>query len=347
MGPLVDDIDYTYFNGELVGQTDSYGTMRNYTIPARLVKAGKAVLTVRIVDTGGEGGLYSPADQLYLECRGERMPLQGDWRYKATTPLAKLAAVPVNDTSSPNQVCVLYNAMINPLVGFAIRGAIWYQGCNNEHKGYQYRELLPLMIRDWRTKWGYDFPFYIVQLANYKQLQTEPGDDEWAEVREAQAMAARHVDNSGLACLIDIGEAGDIHPRNKQEVGRRLALIARAKTYGERQLEYSGPQYRDYRIEDQQIRIFFDHADGLRPAEGSVVKGFAIAGSDHRWHWADARIDGQSVVVSSPEVCNPVAVRYAWHVNPVCNLQNGAGLPAVPFRTDDWPGLSINNHRPI
>ena len=344
LGPLVDDLDLTYFNGELVGETDHYGEQRTYTVPARLVKAGRAVIAMHIIDTGGGGGLYSAADQLYLECRGERIALGGDWRYQATVPLSKVLPVPVNDTSTPNQVSVLYNAMIHPLVGFAIRGSIWYQGCNNEHKGYQYRELLPLMIRDWRAQWGYDFPFYIVQLANYKQLQTEPGDDEWAEVREAQAMAAQHVEKSGMACLIDIGDANDIHPRNKQEVGRRLALIARANTYGEHGLEFSGPVYHRYQIEGDKIRIFFHHAGGLRTADGGPLKGFAIAGSDHRWHWAEARIDGHSVVVTCQYVKAPVAVRYAWHVNPLCNLQNADGLPAVPFRTDDWPGLSINNH---
>ena len=157
-------------------------------------------------------------------------------------------------------------------------------------------------------------------------------------------MAARHVEHSGLACLIDIGEAGDIHPKNKQEVGRRLALIARAKNYGEQGLEYSGPLYEGYQIEGQAIRIAFSHARGLRTADGGPLRGFAIAGSDHRWHWAQARIDGQSVVVTCPDVKAPVAVRYAWHVNPICNLQNADGLPCVPFRTDDWPGLSIGNH---
>lgn len=344
LGPLVDDLDLTYFNGELVGETDHYGEQRTYTVPSRLVKSGRAVIAMHIIDTGGGGGLYSAADQLYLECRGERIALGGDWHYQATVPLSKVLPVPVNDASTPNQVSVLFNAMIHPLVGFAIRGSIWYQGCNNEHKGYQYRELLPLMIRDWRAWWGYDFPFYIVQLANYKQLQTEPGDDEWAEVREAQAMAAQHVEKSGLACLIDIGDANDIHPRNKQEVGRRLALIARANTYGERGLEFSGPVFDRYQMEGDKIRIFFRHANGLHTADGGPLKGFAIAGSDHRWHWAEARIDGQSVVVACQDVKAPVAVRYAWHVNPLCNLQNADGLPAVPFRTDDWPGLSINNH---
>ncbi len=353
----VDDIDYTYFNGEMVGKIFEFGRDRNYIIPARLVKKGRNVIAVRVVDNVGGGGIYSDASKLAIgtfkkPAKGKSTPtmvktisLANEWRYKVTTPYSKMPPIPNQRPNEPNQVTVLYNAMIHPMVGFAIRGAIWYQGCNNEHKGYQYRELLPLLIRDWRNKWGYDFPFYIVQLANFRQLQTEPGDDEWAEVREAQAMASQHVENSGMACLIDIGDARDIHPRNKQEVGRRLALVARAKTYGEQQLEYSGPVYRDYRIEGEKIRIYFDHAEGLHPSEGSEVKGFAIAGSDHKWHWAEARIDGNSVVVTSPDVKHPVAVRYAWHVNPICNLQNGAGLPAVPFRTDDWPGLSINNHR--
>ena len=342
----IDDIDFSFWNGEEVGQSLNFGLTRLYTVPGSLVKAGRNVLAVSVIDTGGGGGIYSDAAELYVaNPAGERLTLTGPWYYKASKPLNELTSLPVSDDSSPNRVSVLYNAMINPLVGFAIRGAIWYQGCNNEHKGYQYRELLPLMIRDWRTQWGYDFPFYIVQLANYKQLQTEPGDDEWAEVREAQAMAAQHVEKSGLACLIDIGEAGDIHPKNKQEVGRRLGLIARANTYGEQGLEFSGPVYHRYQIEGDKIRIFFHHADGLRTADGGALKGFAIAGSDHRWHWADARIDGRTVVVTCPDVKSPVAVRYAWHVNPICNLQNAALLPAVPFRTDDWPGLSINNHR--
>ncbi len=354
----VDDIDYTYFNGELVGRSFEFGQQRFYVVPARLVRKGRNVLAVRVIDNIGGGGIYSDASKLVIgtfrkvgKGKAEKkvfvrsLSLATDWRYKKTIAMSTMPPVPSFRPNQPNQVTVLYNAMIHPLVGFAIRGAIWYQGCNNEHKGYQYRELLPLLIRDWRGKWGYDFPFYIVQLANNKKLQEEPGDDEWAEVREAQAMAAQHVENSGLACLIDIGEAGDIHPRNKQEVGHRLALVARAKTYGETSLEYSGPVYKDYLIEGDRIRILFDHADGLHPAEGTVVKGFAIAGSDHKWHWADARIDGKSIVVSSPEVRHPVAVRYAWHINPICNLQNAAGLPAVPFRTDDWPGISINNHQ--
>ena len=352
----VDDIDYTYFNGEQVGRTFEFGQQRRYTVPARLVKRGRNVLAVRVVDNIGGGGIYSDASKLFLASYKKKggkeqvlksLSLATEWRYKQTIDIHKLPPIPSLRPNQPNQATVLYNAMINPFVGFAIRGAIWYQGCNNEHKGYQYRELLPLMIRDWRAKWGYDFPFYIAQLANNRAQQTTPGDDEWAEVREAQAMAAQRVENAGMACLIDIGDANDIHPKNKQEAGHRLALVARAKTYGETQLEYAGPTYSGYRIEGQQIRIFFDHARGLRPADDTVVKGFSIAGSDHKWHWADAHIDGETVVVSCPDVRYPVAVRYAWHINPVCNLQNAAGLPAVPFRTDDWPGISFGNHQAL
>lgn len=341
----VDDIDYTFFNGESVGEMFDYGLDRKYTIPGRLVKAGRNVIAIRVIDIIGGGGIYHDAASLYLEPvkgkKNQRISLAAQWRYKLGPELKNMPSFPNLRLNQPNQVNVLYNAMINPIVQFPIRGAIWYQGCNNEQKGYQYRELLPLMIRDWREKWGNDFPFYIVQLANFRQQQTQPGDDLWAEVREAQAMTAQHVENSGLACTIDIGDAFDIHPRNKQEVGRRLALQARAKTYGEK-IEYSGPVFKNYQIEGGQIRVFFDHAEGLTARNGEQPKGFAIAGSDRKFYWATARIEGNSIVVSCPEVKFPVAVRYAWHENPICNIQNKQGLPAVPFRTDDWAGKSFN-----
>ena len=198
------------------------------------------------------------------------------------------------------------------------------------------------MITDWRTRWGSDFPFYIAQLANFRTLQTEPCESAWAEVREAQTRTL-HLAGTGMACLIDIGDANDIHPKNKQEVGRRLALAARAQTYGE-DIEYSGPMMSGYQLMDGAIRIDFTHAEsGLCTPDGSDLRGFAIAGVDHRFHWAEARVDGRSVVVSSPEVPFPVAVRYAWADNPVCNLYNGEGLPANPFRTDDWPGVTFGN----
>lgn len=361
----IDDIDYTFFEGQAIGATYELGPQRLYTVPKNLVRDGKAILTVRVVDMGGLGGIFSDAKQLYIECPRSadktltRISLAGTWRMSHTTELSDMAIIPVNDAESPNKPTLLFNAMISPVVPYGLRGAIWYQGCANERRGYQYRELLPTLISDWRTQWSKaasdfginstanKFPFYIVQLANYQTLQTDPcAKDQWAEVREAQSMAAQHVAASGLACTIDIGEAGDIHPKNKQEVGRRLALLARANDYGQN-VETSGPQYRSYTIEGQNVRIKFDHAQsGLQTSDGGDIKGFIIAGPDRQFHWATAKVDGTDIIVSSPEVACPLAVRYAWAQNPICNLQNKDRLPAVPFRTDDWPGASfgvVNN----
>jgi sialate O-acetylesterase len=238
-------------------------------------------------------------------------------------------------TENPNRVTVLYNAMIHPLIPFAFQGAIWYQGESNASRAAQYKELFPLMIRDWRKAWGRDFPFYFVQLAAFKDQEPEPGSSDWAELREAQLQTLR-LENTGMAVAIDIGEAKDIHPKNKQDVGLRLALNARALAYKEK-IAYAGPIYKSYTIRGDKIQIHFGHvSNGLKTGDGSEVKGFAIAGSDHVFHWANVVIEGNKVTVSSPEVKFPVAVRYAWADNPVCNLYDGAGLPASPFRTDEW-----------
>jgi sialate O-acetylesterase len=232
-------------------------------------------------------------------------------------------------------VTVLYNGMIAPLVPFAIKGAIWYQGESNAGRPEQYRTLLPTMIADWRSRFGVgDFPFFIVQLASFMASKPEPGDSKWAELREAQWLTAKTVPKTGLAVTIDIGDANDIHPKNKPEVGRRLALAARAIAYGE-PIEYSGPSYRSMEVKDHAVRLQFDHlGGGLVARGGGPLKGFAVAGDDGRFVWADAAIEGDAVVVSSSKVDKPVAVRYAWADNPDCNLYNKAGLPAPPFRTD-------------
>lgn len=243
---------------------------------------------------------------------------------------------------SPHTCTSLYNAMIAPLVPYAIRGAIWYQGENNVSRAWQYRELFPLLIASWRQEWGADLPFYFVQLAAFKPRQPEPGESEWAELREAQARTLA-VANTGMAVIIDKGSATDIHPKDKQTVGKRLALLARAQTYGEN-VPSSGPAYASHRIAGDEIVISFAHTDcGLHTPNGELPKGFAVAGYDHKFHWADARIDGDCVVVRSPEVPFPIAVRYGWADNPDCNLFNGAGLPASPFRTDDWRGCTRND----
>ncbi len=233
----------------------------------------------------------------------------------------------------------LYNGMIAPELPLTIKGAIWYQGENNAGRAVQYRRILPTMIADWRNRFeSGDFPFYIVSLAAWQAHKDQPGDDEWAELREAQALTAKNVKNSGLAMAIDIGDAGDIHPKEKKTVGERLALLALARTYDKRVVD-EGPTYKSLSIKGNEARVTFDHTGGLLPRGGPLGE-FALAGADRKWHWATATIEGNMVVLTSPDVAAPVAVRYAWQANPVATLTNGAGLPAVPFRTDDWPEIT-------
>jgi len=243
----------------------------------------------------------------------------------------------------PHTPAGLYNGMIAPLIPYGIQGAIWYQGESNAGRAYQYRRLFPAMITNWREDWGQgNFPFLFVQLANFMETKPEPADSAWAELREAQSMTLS-LPNTGMATIIDIGEAKDIHPKNKQDVGRRLALWTLAQTYG-RDLVYSGPLHKSMKVEGGKIRLFFDHVGGgLVAAGGEALKGFAVAGADRKFVWADAKIDGDTVVVSSEDVAQPVAVRYAWADNPVCNLYNKEDLPASPFRTDNWPGVTAEN----
>ena len=237
----------------------------------------------------------------------------------------------------------LYNGMIAPLIPYAIRGAIWYQGESNAGRAHQYRTLFPLMIENWREDWKQgDFPFYWVQLANFQDTKDEPGESSWAELREAQSMALK-LPNTGQAVIIDIGEAMDIHPKNKQDVGRRLARIALAQTYG-REMTYSGPVYQGMSVKDEKVRLTFKHSGGGLVAPGGELKGFSVAGADSQFVWASAEIEGDEVVVWSDEVEKPIAVRYGWAHNPVCNLYNKVGLPASPFRTDDWPGVTVGRN---
>ncbi|MDL2256908.1 9-O-acetylesterase [Bacteroidales bacterium OttesenSCG-928-I14] len=340
---VLDDDDFTYFNGVQVGHTEGWMSHRSYKVPAGLVKAGKAVIAVRLLDTGGSGGFSSAKEDIYLESSEGKINISGEWKLKTGLQLSAFPPVPKRlNGGEPNHPTVLYNAMIAPLVPYAIKGAIWYQGEANTGRAYQYRDLLPLMITDWRKQFNQDLSFYIVELANFTRLQTEPTESTWAELREAQQMATR-LSNTGIACLIDIGEAENIHPRNKQDVGLRLALNARAKTYGEKMV-YSGPVYDSYVVEGNTIRIRFKHTDGgLKTRNNEEVKGFTIAGPDHKFYWAKAVIEGDEIVVSSSEVGFPLAVRYAWADNPICNLYNGENLPALPFRTDDWQGITAGN----
>ena len=338
----VDDKDVTYFNGVKIGENSGWNRARTYTIPAELVKAGKAIVAIRIMDTSGNGGITGNDQSFYVEgADGKKIMLSGEWKAKKDADYSLMPAKPVNMYNEPYWSTVLYNAMISPLVPYTIKGAIWYQGCSNDDRAYQYQDLMRLMIADWREQWGYNFPFYITQLANYTARQTQPTESTWAELREAQTMAAQIVPNTGMAVTIDIGEAGDIHPRNKQEVGRRLALQALNKTYG-MSVECSGPMYAGYEIDGNVIRIKFNSTAKGLVVKGDKLEGFTIAGADHKFYWADAKIVGNCIEVSCKDVPRPLAVRYAWAHNPLGNLYNTAGLPASPFRTDSWQGITIS-----
>jgi sialate O-acetylesterase len=337
----IDDNDITFVNGVKVGETVGYNVGRSYVIPANLLKDGENTITVRVFDSGGGGGVYGEAKDLNLtNNKTEKISLAGDWKYKVGLDFKNVEAKPYEE-DGPNRPTVLYNAMIHPYLQFSIKGAIWYQGESNADRAYQYRELFPIMIKDWRQKWGQgDFPFYFVQLANFMQVDNAPVESAWAELREAQQKTLA-LPNTGMATIIDIGDAKDIHPKNKQEVGRRLALIALAKTYGQK-INYSGPVYQSSKVEGKQIRLTLGNTEnGLKSADGAALTGFAIAGADKKFYWAKATIQGNQIVVSSDQVANPVAVRYAWGNNPVANMTSNDGLPASPFRTDTWQGITF------
>jgi len=243
----------------------------------------------------------------------------------------------LKDMSKPQGASTLYNAMIAPLAPFAIQGVIWYQGESNAGRAYQYRTLLPAMIKNWRDTFGQgDFPFLIVQIAPYEAIVREPSDSLWAEIRDSQLFVTGQVPKTALTVTTDVGDERDIHPRRKEPVGARLALAARAVAYGEN-LEFSGPLYDSMSVADGKARLRFKHLGGGLVAKDGPLTGFTIAGEDKKFHAATAVIDGDTVVVSSDQVPTPVAVRYGWAAYPVVNLWNKAGLPASPFRTDSFP----------
>ncbi|MDD4592175.1 MAG: sialate O-acetylesterase [Parabacteroides sp.] len=329
----IDDNEITFFNGQQIGTTDGWDHNRAYTVPGNLVKVGKNVITVRVFDSGGSGGFYGDPQKVFLASGEKTFNLSGSWKYSIGFNLKEITApIITQNQSQPSQ---LFNAMINPLVPYAIRGAIWYQGEANVDRAKQYKLLFPLMIYDWRKQWNDDFPFYFVQLANYLKSDDKPQPSPWAELREAQQNALS-LDNTGMAVTIDIGNPDDIHPKNKQEVGRRLALLATVGIYGQQEVS-SGPRYESYKIHGSKIILTFSSVGGgLKSRNREKISGFAVAGVDKKFYWANAEIQDKKVILSCPEVEFPISVRYGWSNNPACNLYNAENLPAAPFRTDDW-----------
>lgn len=333
----IDDYDIVWVNGEKVGESYGRHNHRNYGIPTEILKPRANVLVVRVFDTGGIGGFTTSPFW------GNDI-LRGDWLYKKGSAVnaKKFQGVELPNATPFSSPTVLYNANIAPLTPLAIKGVIWYQGESNADRAYEYRTLFPALINDWRTQFDQgDFPFLFVQLANYMQEPLEPKEDAWAALREAQAMALV-LPNTGMATAIDIGEAGDIHPKNKADVGKRLALAALKVAYGQ-DVVASGPTFEAMSVEENKVVIRFGNTGGglISKDKHGYVRGFQIAGSDQKFYWAKAFIDGENVILTSEEVKDPVAVRYAWSSNPgKLDLYNAEGLPALPFRTDTWKGLT-------
>jgi sialate O-acetylesterase len=338
LGPI-DDSDITWVNGVEVGRTEQkYAEPRVYAVPASALRAGKNVIAVRVDDTGGGGGIYGDPASVYVEVGGVRRPLAGPWRFKVGMVSFKPDGQRINKVPT-----ILYNRMIHPLLGFPIKGVIWYQGesnANNMEQATEYRRLFSTLITSWRSEWhgSGSFPFLWVQLPNYGTVDSvPPATSTWATVRESQA-AALSLPNTGQVVAIDLGGATELHPRNKQAVGARLARVARNVAYGQH-VAASGPTYRRHSTRNGRVIIEFENVGGglVSRAGDAPLTGFAIAGDDHQFVWADAKVEKNRVVVWSDRVPRPVAVRYLWTNSPVAPaLYNREGLPVAPFRTDAW-----------
>lgn len=338
----VDDADETYINGVKVGSTQQWDELRKYTIQAGILKAGKNVVAVRVVDNQGGGGIYGDDITMRLTIGQSVISLAGDWKFRIESIMNKEAgAMGPNDFPG-----ILFNAMINPLLPYTIKGAIWYQGETNAGRAYEYRTAFPLMITDWRQHWKQgDFPFFFVQLSTFGSAAANSNNgSNWAELREAQAMTLS-LPHTGMAVTTDIGDPKDIHPKNKQDVGKRLAYIALHDVY-EKPGEYTGPMYQSMSKVGDRIDISFTHTGSgwLVKDKYGYIKGFEIAGADKKFHFAKALINGSKITVWCDEVPQPVAVRYNWADDASeGNLFNKEMLPAAPFRTDNWDGVTIKN----
>ncbi len=331
---MIDDADSVFINGEFVGSTNAYNTPRKYPIKAGLLKSVNTI-SVRVLDTGGDGGMYGSADDMHITIGDMRIPLAGAWRYRIATVSAASGSLGPNTYPT-----LLYNAMIHPIQQLPVRGVIWYQGESNAGRAEQYRRSFPLMIRDWRKQWRDTLPFYFVQLTHWKAGggNSRNGGSTWAELREAQQMTLR-LPHTGMAVITDIGNTEDIHPRNKADVGYRLALQALAKTYGKAQ-PCESPVFAGMDRQGQSLLLRFDHLYGgweVRNPYG-YINGFEVAGADRKFYLARAWLRRDRIVVESDQVAEPVAVRYCWSDDPNdVNLFNKVGLPCAPFRSDDWP----------
>ncbi|WDF63287.1 sialate O-acetylesterase [Flavobacterium sp. KACC 22763] len=332
----VDDEDKTFVNGVEIGTNNLWDAKRVYKIPANVLKEGTNVIAVRITDYSGGGGIYGDPQDLKIDFKDSSLPLEGLWKFNVVK-----VRIEVSPNSYPS---LLYNAMVNPLVPYAMQGVLWYQGEANVWRAAEYKKSFPLMINDWRTKFKQgNFPFYFVQLSTFDEFggNSQKGS-RWAELREAQSETLK-LPNTGMAVTTDIGNAKDIHPTNKQDIGLRLAAIAMNNLYGKKQV-HSGPTYKSQTMKGNEIILTFDNVgSGLSTPNNEELKGFEIAGADKVFHSAKAIIKDNKIIVSSDKVQNPVAVHYGWADDDTAiNLFNKEKFPASPFRTDNWEMLTAN-----
>ena len=332
----IDDSDITYVNGQRVGFTAmAWDKERIYEVPAEYLKEGKNILAVRVEDTGGAGGIYGTDDLLFIKTNSRQFDFPKIWKFKLDAFLNSEINFIAHHTPT-----LLYNKMIYPIIDFPIKGALWYQGesnAENKEDAFIYRKLFADMIRLWRADWNIgDFPFLYVQLANFMEAPEKPAESNWAILRESQTEVLKEK-NTGQVVIIDIGEADDIHPRNKQDVGLRLSYAARKLGYGEG-INYSSPMYKSHEINEGKIIISFDHiGDGLIVKNKyGHVNGFAIAGGDGKFEWANAILENNKITVWNDEIHTPKYIRYGWADNPDdLNLYNSDGLPVCPFRAGE------------
>lgn len=334
----VERMDTVYLNGKFVGASAWVENPRVYRIPAGVLQPGRNLIAIRVFKTKPNGGFLDKPDALHLDLgNGKAIPLAGAWKGRISVDARSPHPMPIGFENWPVMPAVLSMGMIQPIDRLSIAGALWYQGEQNSERGYQYRKVLAATIGDWRSLFGQgNFPFYIVSLPAFGARSQTPTDDGWADTRESQAIVAASVPNACLAVTDDTGDANSLHPKDKEPVGDRLARCALAKYY-RKHIVFSGPTLATVRRMPGAIALSFKHADGGLAVQGNKLAGFAIAGDDRQWRWADARIEGNKVIVWSPAVPHPTQVRYDWQTNPAATLFNGAGLPAGPFRTDDWP----------
>ncbi|MEI7501083.1 MAG: sialate O-acetylesterase [Bacteroidota bacterium] len=335
---MIDDNDWTYINGVPVGSTFVWNQKRIYEVPGKVLKNGKNVVAVRAEDGGGGGGIYGNSADMKIIVNRKQISLAGEWSFKVDSMSTKIQGLDPNDFP-----CLLYNAMINPVISYAMQGVIWYQGESNAARAFQYRKAFPMLIRDWRDHWAIgDFPFYFVQLASFNEDNgNSKNGSTWAELREAQLMTLS-LPNTGMAVTTDIGDSVDIHPRNKLDVGKRLAAVALKNVYG-KNIVCCSPLFKSMEVKGNRIILsFFNTGSGLMANDKyGYLKGFEIAGADSIFHFAKAFVEGGEVIVFSDSVNEPVAVRYGWADNAgEDNLYNKDGYPASPFRTDQWKGIT-------